>query len=335
MNPRSLTSSVPAACLAAVFTILPLGGAPVPDAVVAADGSGSFKTVQEAIFQVPQTTTATSPWTILVKPGIYKERVHIQREKRFVRLVGTDPASTVVTYDLFASMKGPDGLEIGTFRTPTVWMDADDFTVENLTFDNSAGPVGQALALRVDGDRVSFRNCRFTGHQDTILLNRGRQYFRDCEIRGTVDFIFGGATAFFDRCTIRCVGDGYITAASTPQEAAHGFVFADCAIQMDRPGIRSYLGRPWRPYASTVFLRTSMAEGIRPEGWHNWNKPERETTTRYAEVDNTGPGAELSKRVSWLRKPTAGDVADLVPVKVLQGWLPAHAESPVKPPGRD
>lgn len=292
------------------------------DAVVSGDGTGDFTTIQEAINKAPQTATAERPWTIRVNPGIYRELVQIQREKRFVRLVGEDPDKTVISYNLHASMKGPDGLELGTFRTPTVLIDADDFAVENLTLENSAGPVGQALAIRVDGDRVAFRNCTFRGYQDTILLNRGRQYFQNCTITGAVDFIFGGATAFFDRCTLDCIGNGYITAASTPAEAAYGFVFAHCTIRIGKSGSLVYLGRPWRDHASTIFIGTHMPKGIRPEGWHNWDKPERERTARYSEVNSTGEGANPSRRVSWARPMNEQDAGELTAPKVLGGWNP-------------
>src|SRR3954471_16399083 len=188
--------------------------APV-ELTVAADGSAKYRTVQEAVMAVPS-GTAESPVIIRIKPGVYKELVYIQREKRFFRLVGEDASKTVITFDLNANLKGLDGKPIGTFRTPTVQIDADDFTAENVTFENSAGPVGQALAIRVDGDRAVFRNCRFLGWQDTVLLNCGRHYFENCYIAGHVDFIFGGATVFFERCHIHCLRDGYITAASTP-----------------------------------------------------------------------------------------------------------------------
>ncbi|HYX43004.1 MAG TPA: pectinesterase family protein, partial [Pyrinomonadaceae bacterium] len=181
--------------------------------VVAADGTGQYKTVQEAINAVPQTTSPAHPAIIRIKPGTYRELIYVQREKHFVRLVGDDAGRTVLTYDLNANMTGRNGKPIGTFGTASTVIDADDFTAENITFENSAGAVGQALAIRVDGDRVVFRNCRFLGWQDTILLNRGRQYFADCYITGHVDFIFGGATAFFDHCHIHCLRDGYITAA--------------------------------------------------------------------------------------------------------------------------
>ena len=178
--------------------------------VVAADGSGQFTNVQAAIMSVPS-GTRTNPVVIHLKPGIYKELIYVQREKRFFHLVGEDPEKTILTYDLYANIKGSDGKPIGTFHTPSTTIDADDFTAENITFENSAGAVGQALAIRVDGDRAMFHNCRFLGWQDTILLNRGRQYFENCYIAGHVDFIFGAAAAWFEKCHIQCLGDGYIT----------------------------------------------------------------------------------------------------------------------------
>ena len=179
---------------------------PKANAIVASDGSGTHKTVQEAIDAVPQNTSASNRWTIFIRAGTYRERVYVQREKRFVTLLGEDAGRTVVTYNLNATIPGEDGRPIGTFRTPTVTIDADDFTAENLTFENSAGPVGQALALRVDGDRVVFRRSRFLGWQDTIFLNRGRQYFEDCYVAGHVDFIFGGATAYFSAVIFTACG---------------------------------------------------------------------------------------------------------------------------------
>ena len=157
-----------AAATVAAAALLCAARQPAANVVVAADGSGNYKTVQEAIDAVFQNTSASNRWTIFVEAGAYRERVYVQREKRFVTLVGEDAARTVITYNLNAIMPGDDGKPIGTFRTPTVTIDADDFTAKNLTFENSAGPVGQALALRVDGDRVVFRNSRFLGWQDTI-----------------------------------------------------------------------------------------------------------------------------------------------------------------------
>ena len=249
----------------------------------------------------------------------------MQREKRFIALVGEDPAKTILTYNLNANMLGPDGKIIGTFRTASTFIDADDFTAENLTFENSAGPVGQALAIRIEGDRVAFRNCRFLGWQDTILANRGRHYFENCYITGHVDFIFGGAIAFFEKCHIHCLRNGYITAASTPTEQPFGFVFSQCRITGESPEVKTYLGRPWRDFASVTFLNTEMSDVVRPVGWHNWDKPAREKTSRYAEFKSSGAGAQEKERVSWARQLSVNDARKLTAESVLSGtdrWDP-------------
>ena len=261
-----------------------------------------------------------------MRSGRYREVVYVQREKRFVSLIGENADQTILTFDLRASANGPNGLPMGTFRTPTLQIDADDFTVANLTVENTAGPVGQALALRADGDRLVFRKVRLLGWQDTIFLNRGRQYFEDCLIAGHVDFIFGGATAFFDRCELHVRGDGYITAASTPPEQSHGFVFANGRITGE-PGVHTFLGRPWRDFAAVAFVNTAMddVDVVRPEGWHNWDRPERERTVRYSEGGSTGGGAAVSRRVAWARRLSASDMRALSATSVLggsDGWNP-------------
>jgi len=293
--------------------------------VVAADGSGRFKTVQEAI-RSASAGSRTQPVVIHIKPGIYRELICVQREKRFFRLVGDEPEKTILTYNLQANLPGPDGQPIGTFSTPSTTIAADNFTAENITFENSAGAVGQALAIRVDGNRAVFRNCRFLGWQDTILLNRGRQYFENCTIVGHVDFIFGAATAWFEKCQIHCLGNGYITAASTPAEQPFGFIFSNCKITGDKPEAQTWLGRPWRIYASTIFLNTEMSGGIRPEGWNDWEKPEAHKTARYAEFNSTGSGGSPKQRVDWAKQLTEAEAAAITPEKVLggsDGWNPA------------
>ena len=302
-----------------------VGQASAADATVAPNGDGQFKSIQDAINAAPQTTSRTKPWVIHIKPGVYKELIYVQREKRFISLVGDDAEKTILTYNLNANMLGPDGKIIGTFRTASTFVDADDFTAENLTFENSAGPVGQALAIRIEGDRVAFRNCRFLGWQDTILANRGRHYFADCYIAGHVDFIFGGATAFFERCHIHCLRNGYITAASTPTEQPFGFVFSHCTITSQSPDVKTYLGRPWRAFASVIFLNSEMSDVVRPVGWHNWDKPDREKTSRYAEFKNTGPGAQKEARASWSRQLSAAEARSITTARVLRGvdgWNP-------------
>ncbi len=308
---------------------------PPPDATVATDGSGQYTSLQDAISAAPMRTGSTDPrWVIFVKAGTYRERVYVQRERGRIAVIGEDAEKTILTYDLNANLPGPDGKPIGTFRTPTLQVDGDGMIWENLTIANDAGrpgprpdgpPVAQALALRADGDRLEFRHCRFLGWQDTILVNRGRHYFADCYIEGHVDFIFGAATAYFDRCHIHCLKDGYITAASTPEGQPDGFVFADGKIT-GVEGVKTYLGRPWRNYARTVFLRTEMSAVVRAEGWHNWNKPDAEKTTHYAEFGSTGSGAAPGSRVPWARSLTLPEAKALTVQLVLGGpdhWSPA------------
>lgn len=291
--------------------------------VVAQDGSGQFTNVQAAIMSVPM-GTATQPVVIRIKPGTYREVLYVQREKRFFHFFGESATNTILTFNLNANLTGLDGKPIGTFRTPSVLIDAEDFTADNITFENSAGPVGQALAIRVDGDRAVFRNCRFLGWQDTILVNRGRQYFENCYIEGHVDFIFGGATCWFERCQIGCLRDGYITAASTPDTNRYGYVFNRCEIS-GADGVKTYLGRPWRDFAATAYLNCTMSGVVRPEGWHNWGKVEKEKTTRYAEFGSRGPGARSEARVKWAKQLTADEAKQISVKSVLGGadeWNP-------------
>ena len=318
-----------------------------PDAIVAASGPATYATVQEAINALPQNTTASRRWVIFVIAGTYHERVYVQREKRFVSLVGEDPLQTTITFNLKASDTGPDALPIGTYRTPTMTVDADDFAIENLTIENGSGPGSQALALRVDGDRLVVRNSRLLGWQDTLFMDRGRQYFEDTLIAGHIDFIFGGATAWFERCWLHAWENGYITAASTPPESRFGFVFSDSRITGDTPAVRTYLGRPWRRFAQVTWLRTDMSTVVRPEGWHNWDQPDREQSVRYGEYESRGSGAATGRRVAWARLLTAVEAGGFTVGQVLggaDGWDPrsipsfpsvvrATADQPLKAPG--
>jgi Pectin methylesterase len=291
---------------------------------VATDGTAQFKTVQGAI-NAAATGTATNPTVIRVKSGTYKELIYIQREKRFLHLIGENATNTILTYDLNARMPGHDGKPIGTFRTASTLIDADDLTAENIAFENSADPVGQALAIRIDGDRITFRNCRFLGWQDTILANRGRHYFENCYIAGHVDFIFGGATCWFENCRVHSLRDGYLTAASTPANQPFGFVFSNCKITAEGSEVKTYLGRPWRGYASVTYLNTEMAAAIGPQGWDNWRDPAREKTARFSEYHSSGPGFDSAARVKWARQLTDAEAKEFTLDKVLGGqdhWNP-------------
>ncbi|HEU6448022.1 MAG TPA: pectinesterase family protein [Verrucomicrobiae bacterium] len=287
---------------------------------VAVDGSAPYKSVQAAIMAVPS-GSPENPVIIHIAPGTYKELIYVQREKSYFKLIGQNPTNTVLTFDLYAGLTNFDGKSIGTFRTPSTILDAGHFTAENLTFENSAGPIGQALAIRVDGDCETFRNCRFLGWQDTMFLNRGRDYFENCYICGHVDFIFGGATAWFENCEIHALRGGYLTAASTPKNTSYGFVFSHCKITGE-PGVKSFLGRPWREYGSTIFLNCDMSDAIRPEGWNDWKKSHE--TIRYAEFNSTGAGANPTNRVTWAKQLTRTEAKKITAEKVLRGWDPKN-----------
>jgi pectinesterase len=287
---------------------------------VAADGRAQFKSVQAAIMSVPS-GNRNNPVVIHIAPGTYKELIYIQREKSFFKLIGENPTNTILTFNLYAGITNAEGKPIGTFKTPSTTIDADDFTAENLTFENSAGPVGQALAIRVDGDRAIFHHCRFLGWQDTMLLNRGRQYFENCFVAGAVDFIFGAATAWFEKCEIHALGDGYLTAASTPVDQPFGFIFSNCKITGE-PDVKTFLGRPWRIYASTIFLNCEMSDVVRPGGWFDWKKTEAHKTARYAEFKSSGVGANPTNRPAWVKQLTKADAKKMTMEKVLGGWNP-------------
>lgn len=294
--------------------------------VVAKDGSGDFQTIQEAFDAVPD--FRKNETRILLKPGVYKEKLVLAASKTNVSLIGEDAATTLVTYDDFAQKKNKFGEEMGTTGSTSFFVFGDGFYAKNITFENSSGPVGQAVAVRVDGDKVIFEKCRFLGFQDTLYPHgdRSRQYYKDCYIEGTVDFIFGWSTAVFENCEIFSKApSGYVTAASTEKETEFGFIFINCKLTGDSPESSVYLGRPWRDYAQTVFINTEMGSHIKPEGWHNWNKPNAEQTAFYAEYGSTGPGANASQRVSWAHQLTEDEVAKYTVESVLAGedeWNP-------------
>jgi pectinesterase len=291
------------------------------DFIVAADGSGDFTSVQAAIDAVPHLRKNRT--TIFIKNGIYKEKLILPSTKTNVCFQGESTSGTVLTYDDYAARKNIFGEEIGTSGSSGFYVFGDGFVARNITFSNTAGPVGQAVAVRVDGDQVLFEDCRFLGNQDTLYPHgkESRHYYRRCYIEGTVDFIFGWSTAVFEECTIFCKEKGYITAASTPESSEFGFVFIRCRITGDAEKDSFYLGRPWRPYSNVVFLECELGAHIRPEGWHNWNKPEVEKTTFYAEYRCTGPGADAAARVGWSHQLREEEAGRYTPVNILGDWI--------------
>lgn len=296
---------------------------------------GDYTTLQAAIDALPKNDN--SPKTILVQPGTYKQVVNINKTVSHltIRGAGKTPADTVLTFDNFAQRKDEKGNNIGTRGSASVAIEASDITCENLTFENTAGDVGQAVALRTAGDRLIFRNCRMTGWQDTLYDNDGRHYYENCYIEGRVDFIFGRGVTVFNRCEIKSKNGGYVTAASTNEKEPFGYVFLDCKLTHDpKPfsgagtdaPVPTYLGRPWRPMASTIFIRCEMGPHIRPEGWSEWKEKDGTSKpARYAEFASTGPGANAEKRVTWSKQLTEAEAAAITIDKVLagkDGWNP-------------
>ncbi len=294
--------------------------------VVAKDGSGDFTSIQRAI-----ESCKSFPYeriTVYIKNGTYHEKVRIPEWNTKISLIGQSKDSTIIAYaDYFNKInKGPNS----TFYTATLTVEGTDFHAENLTIKNNSGPIGQAMALTVNADRCSFKNCRFIGNQDTIYLTgeNARYYFNDCYIEGTTDFIFGQATALFEKCLIMCKDNSYITAASTSKSAEFGFVFNECQITAASNVTEVFLGRPWRKYAQTVFINCKMGDFIRPEGWNNWNNSENEKTVYYAEYHSRGQGATPTARAKWSHQLTDKQVREYTIENIFKGivkdWNPTE-----------
>lgn len=309
---------------------------------VAKDGSGDYVTIQEAINAVRSFTP--TPTTIFIKKGVYKEKVCVETWHTDITFVGEDRDSTVISWDDYNG-KALNGNAYwsdsysdlvdkrsknknGTFLSGTLMVMGNDISFENLTIQNTAGRVGQALALHVEGDRVQFKNCRFLGNQDTIYLGRegSRIYFVSCYVEGTTDFIFGPSTAIFDKCTIHALTNSYITAASTTARMPFGFVLMDCKITADASCTKVYLGRPWRKDGATAYLRCDLGAFIIPVGWNNWGNAANEKTARYAEYNNTGLGADTSQRVAWAKQLSEQEASRYTIEHIFEGagggWIP-------------
>lgn len=296
--------------------------------VVSKDGKGDFMTVQQAIDAVENRSSAKTK--IVIKAGIYKEKIVIPESKGALFLEGENPEKTIITYDDYASKKNAEEKEIGTTGSSTLFIYSNDFSAKNISFENSSGKVGQAVAVLTSGDRITFENCRFLGNQDTLYLKGAqdlqdktkpsRNYFINCYIEGTTDYIFGAGTAVFENCIIYSKETAsYVTAASTPQENEFGFVFINSKITGNAKEHSVYLGRPWRPFAKTVYIDCELNSSIKSEGWHNWSKPDAEKTTFYAESNSKGPGSSPSQRVSWSHQLTQQERKRYTADNILKG----------------
>lgn len=273
--------------------------------VVDANGSGNFTKIQDAINAAR--SYPDQRIIIYIKNGKYYEKVKIHAWNTKISFIGESKENTIITFD--DHFKKMNIGRNSTFHTYTVLVEGNDFIAQNLTIENSSGEVGQAVALNVNANRVKIENCNLLGNQDTLYTSGEgtKNYFKNCYIEGTTDFIFGDATVLFENCTLHSKKDSYITAASTPQDSTFGYVFKNCKLTADASVKEVYLGRPWRIYAKTVFIDCTMDAHILPQGWHNWSKPEAEKTSFYAEYNCSGLGFQPQKRVPWSHQLTKNE----------------------------
>jgi pectinesterase len=311
------------------------------DAIVANDVSASYTNLQLAINAAPD--NGNHAYRIILKPGVYEGQFIVPKSKNHIELFGENLTNTILTYGL--NVRETNAATDLRFKGTGVIVLGDDFHAQNITIQNTSGDHGQALALRVDGDRAIFNRCHILGWQDTLMVNNGRDYFTNCYIAGRVDFIYGSAAAVFEDCEIHSKDGGHVTAANTPREKPFGFVFMDCRltgdstpwpdpaaghVKMGRTAMAD-LGRPWRPYASVTYLNCEMGSHIKPEGWNNWRNPTNELTARYAEYNSTGPGANPNRRAKWSKQLTKEEAEKVTVLSVLggdDGWNPAEQVDP-------
>ncbi|KAL2649488.1 hypothetical protein R1flu_017616 [Riccia fluitans] len=283
--------------------------------IVSQHAGGHCRTVQEAIDFVPLNNTQRV--IIRIGSGVYTQPIYVPKTKNLITLTSFGPEITILSWNNTATScrhhQGKEVIGTGTFACGTIIVEGEDFIAENLTFENSAPQgSGQAVAIRVTADRCAFYNCRFLGWQDTAYLHYGRLYFRDCYIEGSVDFIFGNATALLDHCHIHCKAKGFITAQQRRSDTeSTGYVFLRCVIKGNGdPKSSMHLGRPWAQHARVVFGYTYMDSCILPAGWNNWDNASNEKTACYYEYRCFGRGSDTKKRVPWARVSRPED-ADL------------------------
>ena len=308
MKLRNLPRRLVGGVLWGLLLILPLQGVRAAKEykrvlVVALDGSGDYTSLNQAMEGIRAFMDYRV--TVHIRKGIYREKWVVPSWIQRVDFIGESLEETIITYADHALIQ-----DMGTFRTYTLKVEGSELTFQNLTIQNDAQPLAQAVALHTEGDQLQFIHCRFLGNQDTVYTGAAstRLYFKDCYIEGTTDFIFGPATAWFEGCQLHSKANSYITAASTPKGVRAGYLFHRCRLTA-APGVdKVYLGRPWRPYAFTYFIACEMGSHIRLEGWHNWRDPSNEQTARYGEYGSTGPVESASTRVHWARRLTPEEV---------------------------
>ncbi|TMI68521.1 MAG: pectin esterase [Bacteroidetes bacterium] len=296
---------------------------PVLSFTVSPDESSRYRTIQSVFNAIPLNNK--KPVVVYIRNGVYKEKLHLDSSKNFVTLVGEDKFNTILTYDDHTGRVSPAGDTINTRTSWSLIIKADNFKAKNITFQNDAGfTAGQAVAVESDGDKAVFKNCRFIGNQDVLFTNseKSRQYYENCYIEGTTDFIFGSSTVWFERCHIHSKKNSHVTAASTPKEKQFGYVFNECILTGDTSLHSVSLGRPWRPYASVTYIHCFIGEHIKPEGWSNWNNTENYKTARYSEYKDYGASSDASKRVAWAKQLTDEEIKSYTLKNVFGNWDP-------------
>jgi len=316
--------------LSFLFVVLNFAQSPYVMITVAKDGSGDFTTIQSAINSVRDLGPGLA--LIKIKSGIYNEKVVIPSSKHWITIEGENKDNTIIINDDFSGKPNPlTNEKLNTFNSYTFLVAGDNVKILNLTIKNSSCNQGQAVALHVEGDRFVMKNSKILGCQDTLYAatDHSRQYYENCYIEGTTDFIFGQATAVFKNCEIKSLSDSYITAAATSKENQFGFVFIDCHLTAKEGVTKVYLGRPWRPFAKTVFINTFMESHILPEGWNPWKGdkmfPEKEKTAFYAEFNSMGSGANPEKRIGWSHQLSRNELKNYNTKNIFKkadNWVP-------------
>ena len=294
------------------------------DYVVGKDSKSKYHSIQEVLNLIPSGNT--KPVNIYVKNGIYKEVITVDASKSNILLVGESEDNTIIQFDNHAGVKMPNGDTLNTWTSATAFIYGNDFQAQHISFSNQAGfNAGQAVALRVEGNRASFYNCKMLGFQDVLFLsgNGVKHYFENCYIEGTTDFIFGAATALFQNCNIHSKKNSHVTAASTNSIIPIGFVFKNCKLTGDSVLNKVSLGRPWSPTASVTYIHCWLGNHIIEEGWNNWKNPANEATARYSEYKSVGPGANPSKRAAWSKQLSVDQANSFTIEKIFGIWVPS------------
>ncbi|CAE6193568.1 unnamed protein product [Arabidopsis arenosa] len=302
------------------------------DVVVAKDGSGKCKTIAQALAMVPMKNT--KKFVIHIKQGVYKEKVEVTKKMLHVMFVGDGPTKTIITGDI-AFLPN----QVGTYRTASVAVNGDYFMAKDIGFENTAGAARhQAVALRVSADFAVFFNCHMNGYQDTLYVHTHRQFYRNCRVSGTIDFVFGDAKAVFQNCEFvirrpmehqQCI----VTAQGRKdRRETTGIVIHNSRITGDASYLpvkaknRAFLGRPWKEFSRTIIMNTEIDDVIDPEGWLKWNETFALNTLFYTEYRNRGRGSGQGRRVRWrgIKRISDRVAREFAPGNFLRGntWIP-------------